>query len=362
MVRSAKAFLTEKREYWIPPNIPKSMMVFPPERFAKSGDIHDKTGKASSAEQAHRESGHKPATLQKRGITGAGPSNNTIKRSLNNHKILVATSIAPAKIEYQEICISSWIKYGFDVVSLNVQDEINLLKPIFSGVEFVEAKRDSRDSTGKPLVYFDDINDCLKRFDYNVYGIMNSDIFIKSDSIGLETLYKMSEKSLVFSSRIDVEDFKNMEGEIYDRGFDCFFMSKDVLEYYPKSEFCIGMPWWDYWIVLISLFSNIPTTRMDIPFGYHKRHDFVWSRDQFVRLGRQFYGFIKVFIGERISSDNALSFSNLFSTLIYDEVFGLDDVRPNNDPVKSEAIYMFYWYLAKFIQVFIDKNVQKYAE
>ena len=73
------------------------------------------------------------------------------------NRISITTSIAPDNIDRQAKTVKSWIKLGFDVVSINCAEEIETLHRSFPNLCFVQAKRDARNVFGKPVIYLDDV-------------------------------------------------------------------------------------------------------------------------------------------------------------------------------------------------------------
>lgn len=187
---------------------------------------------------------------------------------------LIATSIAPHAIEKQQRAIQSWVAQGFDVLSLNIPEEIEKLKSAFPEVLFKEATRDARSICGKPLVALDDILDTLSKEDHSYFGIVNSDIEFRAfgkDSLSRQIISEIRNQFL-FVKRIDFQDPKSL-GSVYDFGVDAFFFHRAVLEKLPRSPFWIGLPWWDYFLPAYCLLNGIPTAQILSPFAYHPKHD-----------------------------------------------------------------------------------------
>lgn len=191
--------------------------------------------------------------------------------------ITIATSIAPGKnLDVQRRAISSWLTLGFKVVSINASDEIELLQPHFTDIQFVKVNRDARAQFGKPYVYFDDFLAYFLSSDSRICGIVNSDIFLLKESF-YTFLSDAAINSFVYGSRVDVETMDNLYGKVLQDGFDYFFFDKQIAQYYPKTEFCIGLPSWDYWAVLIPLFYRIPVKKVETAHAFHMKHPPNWD-------------------------------------------------------------------------------------
>jgi hypothetical protein len=192
-------------------------------------------------------------------------------------KITIATSLAPCKgIEVQREAIRSWQKIGFSVVSVNCEEEIFLLKPYFPTIEFVRVFNDARNQYGKPYVFFDDVMTSLWKQDSTICGIVNSDIHLVKAEL-YSFLLKEAVGSFVYGSRIDVEKLTSTGGEVVQEGFDYFFFDKSVIAAYPSSALCMGLPCWDYWVILAPLFAGIPVKKVMTPHAYHIKHKVNWN-------------------------------------------------------------------------------------
>lgn len=186
--------------------------------------------------------------------------------------ITIATSIAPlADLPNQQKAIASWLALGFKVISVNAPDEIELVKAYFPNVEFLPASRDGRNKYGKPYVYFDDILQCLKGRDSRICGIVNSDIHLLHAGL-YSFVQQEAQDAFIYGARMDIASLEaHTQGKWYN-GFDYFFFDRKVIDYYPPEEFYIGLPWWDYWAVLMPLMKNVIVKKLTTPVAYHVIH------------------------------------------------------------------------------------------
>ena len=187
-------------------------------------------------------------------------------------EITIATSIAPgANLANQQQAISSWRRQGFRVISVNCAEEIEVLAPHFPHILFVTASRDAREKFGKPYVFFDDLLRALHEQGTPLCGIVNSDIHLLDTRL-YQFVQQEAAGALLFGARLDVDSIEQcQQGEWY-RGFDYFFFDQSIITLYPAEDFCIGLPWWDYWVVLIPLINSIPVKKLVSPAAYHVRH------------------------------------------------------------------------------------------
>lgn len=205
--------------------------------------------------------------------------------------ITVATSLVPGKKDTQKIAVASWMKQGFNVVSINSEEEIKELIPVFPEVSFAAARRNAGNTFGKPYIYFDDVLTYLSNEQgSNVCGIVNSDVILAGqelyDKISCEAI-----DALVFGSRVEIESLKALQGNMYDRGFDFFFFDKKLISLFPKEEFCLGVPWWDYWAVLIPLIHQenaevkYHVKKVTNPVAFHIKHTVNWNEYSWLSMG-----------------------------------------------------------------------------
>ncbi|MEN6411564.1 MAG: hypothetical protein ABFC84_02230 [Veillonellales bacterium] len=200
------------------------------------------------------------------------------------NRIYVATSIAPRNQALQQAALSTWLAAGFQVISLNPQEEIEQLQSAFPDVEFRVAARDARRQFQHPYIYFDDLLACLARTQTKISGIINSDIYLLEPKL-LDFIAVQSDKTVLFTSRIDVPTPESREGKWYPLGFDCFFFSQDLLQSFPQEAFCLGLPWWDYWAALMPLKRRWPVKRLITPAAVHVSHQTAWTKESWLTLG-----------------------------------------------------------------------------
>ena len=200
------------------------------------------------------------------------------KKTQKLKSILVATSIAPNRIEIQRSAINTWVKAGFIVVSLNTKEEVDILKPYFPDIQFHVVTRSAKVKYGKPYIYIYDILSYLKSTDYKVVGIINSDIYFKDVREGLvNIIYEQALDSLVYGHRMDVSNINDSNGTLC-YGVDYFFFDKNLIPIYQDDGLCLGQPAWDWWMVVVPVSENKTTKRILNQIGYHVIHPQQWNR------------------------------------------------------------------------------------
>lgn len=200
-----------------------------------------------------------------------------------DYPVTLATTIGPRELENQAAAIASWQRQGFRIAALNPAEEIAALRPHFPGVDFVAVERHGGARWGKPYIYLDDVLAFLRRQPDRVCGIINSDTYLGREGFK-DAVYREALDSFVFGARFDVKSMENTrQGKVY-TGFDYFIFDKRRLPPYPPEEFCLGLPWWDYWIVLAPLAVGVPAKRVVTPCVFHPVHPVQWSGEAFNEL------------------------------------------------------------------------------
>jgi len=205
----------------------------------------------------------------------------------------LATSIAPKEVLKQQAAIATWIDLGFRVLSVNNPGEIEILRPHFPQVQFAAATRNAQNHVGKPLIYFDDMLQSLLATGAEVFGIVNSDIHLRSDGHFIEFITRETRNSVVYGSRVNVLSTQNIMGDSYDCGFDFFFFDRAACALYPTTPFAIGATWWDYWAVIVPLLRGYTVKKLTSPLAFHIVHALNWSREEWRRFGMLFSSLVK---------------------------------------------------------------------
>jgi hypothetical protein len=197
--------------------------------------------------------------------------------------LTVATSIAPRSIEKQAAATTSWRALGMDVVSLNSKEEIQILRPQFPDVRFVEVRENALKLLGRPYVFINDfLSHCVEN-KIERFGIVNSDIILRATEKELEEIYSAAPDSMLYGCRLDVNE-QGAEAK-YELGFDYFFFSHEVAARIDRSIFALGAPWWDYFFPLAAVMNGVKVKRIKDPIGIHVMHPYRYTRDEYVMLG-----------------------------------------------------------------------------
>jgi hypothetical protein len=223
----------------------------------------------------------------------------------------IFTSIAPQKISIQQRAVESWLAMGFQPVSLNSAEEIDVLRDSFAAVEFINTHRNAEALAGKPLILVDDLFAAIAASGPGVSGLVNSDIIFRSTSPLPDIFREQAAGGLVYGTRIDIDEPEDTFGDEYSVGFDYFFMDAEIARCYPPTRLSMGAPMWDYWAVLVPMLKGINCRRMNAICAFHLRHEQQWDNELNIRMlkevldhsGIQFEGIS----GVDFSTENALS-------------------------------------------------------
>ena len=139
---------------------------------------------------------------------------------------LVTSLIPGQRMDIQFEAIQSWLNYGFEIVSLNTQSEIDKLAGKFPSVRFLPQPRDGRIIARKPVIYVNDILDYFIETKHKRCGIINSDIFLAPDYQFKERIETAVTGTLLISPRTDVSNFTAVNGTLDPYGFDAFFLKE----------------------------------------------------------------------------------------------------------------------------------------
>ncbi len=199
-------------------------------------------------------------------------------------QITIATSLAPSNFENQKAALDSWKQLGFDVVSINSEAEIQVLTPHFEDINFITATRHAGKESGKPYIYFDDFLAYFEKSSDKICGILNSDIHLTNNH--LKTLVSVeAPDSFLFGCRLDVDSLTTQQGNIFVDGFDYFFFDRKFINVYLRNDFCLGLPWWDYWAVIVPMLNKVPVKKLISPVAHHISHPINWDDKNWRRLG-----------------------------------------------------------------------------
>ena len=290
-----------------------------------------------------------------------------MNNGLKTSGITIATSINPdSRIDIQKEAIESWIKAGFRVVSLNETTEIKNLSNTFRNIDFVPQIRTAKALFGKPYIYISDILACLRTQNSQISGIINSDIYLKNTENFSSFLIQEAENSLIFGPRLEVKTFKSRDGKMDPFGFDYFIFDKKLMSDWKESRFCIGLPSWDHWFPLVSMFNGRRIKKIITPFALHITHTVSINRSVIpfnIELINQIINYIKP--GDKtvknIEGIKIIKLFNKFDLIQeYENILiEIENSKLLNDEKKLEALEkmaIFCDKLSSYVVQFLNQN------
>jgi hypothetical protein len=199
-------------------------------------------------------------------------------------KIVIATSLSPDNIETQKKAMRTWQQAGFEVVSINPIEQIPLLRSHFKNIEFAATFHDEQSKYEKPYAYFDDLLTYFQRREIPLCGIISPDICLTEDGF-YDFVLKEARNTMIYGSIMEAKNEYSRTGKCYDKGFDYFFFDRKLLIHYPKQEFCICLPWWDYWAVLVPLMHKFPVKKLTTPIAIRQKRPNTWDQAKWLSMG-----------------------------------------------------------------------------
>ncbi len=206
--------------------------------------------------------------------------------------VILATSLIPGRDQaLQAATVASWRAAGFEVISVNAGAEADAVRNAYPGVTVTPVEATAEKFARKPVPYIHDLLRTLKQacfarnvpLDQCTVGIINADIFLRPLPQLASIFAQQAKGALILGPRVDVPDMSSFKsfapsaGDTYSVGYDYFVMSADQLNDFDPSPFCLGMPFWDYWMPLVSLLQGRPLKTIMSPVALHVTQETLWD-------------------------------------------------------------------------------------
>ena len=186
--------------------------------------------------------------------------------------------------KYQRLCIDSWVKAGFHVISINPPCEVNELVKLNYPVEVCATKGDVRPRVSNVL-------ELAAKAKADLCSIINADCMLISTDQSMKNLSYVTGNTLRFIERIDVDRDSGAAVPGNCAGFDAFFFSPEVADKCVKDlYFRLGDPWWDYWFPCECASLGVKLERLSNPTVLHLNHPTAWRHDDWLSNGTYFRG------------------------------------------------------------------------
>jgi len=201
------------------------------------------------------------------------------------------TSVSPRQLPAQADAIRTWTETGLPIGSINHSSEIDILQqapelaelPIrFIPTDYVATKYFDR-----PLVYLDNYLQFASQEGIEQFVLINSDNGIL-DKDYLNVTLSRADYSVAVSNRSD-ENLETGSKTTYEFGYDLFVIRKKVYSCLSQSVFCLGVPYIDYFIPIISYLSGFDVAKTQNPLTFHIDHEKNWSFELYAKADYFFH-------------------------------------------------------------------------
>lgn len=175
-------------------------------------------------------------------------------------------------------CVASWPAAGWRVLTINPAEEVDALTGLPPGVEAVPAQPGVAEAFGRPGTW---VSDALKQAVATgapVVGIVNADIRLDLDARRRVALAQRARTRIIACNRMDVGHAGQEVGPYYRYGYDLVLMPADLAQRIDMRGFALGVPWWDYWILLDALLRGMPVEVVQCTGVRHLAHKAAWQR------------------------------------------------------------------------------------
>lgn len=170
--------------------------------------------------------------------------------------------------------VASW---GGRVLSFNDAAEAAALEP--GRAEVAVVARSGRAALGKPVPFLADVLDRQLAEPGEVFGLINADVAFEADATTRAVLLRRAERGLVCLRRTDVTDpaMPLARGSQLPQGFDAFLYPRAMIPALRAEGFCLGMPFWDFWMPAAAVIGGWPLTFVTAPVLRHLAHPTRWD-------------------------------------------------------------------------------------
>lgn len=187
---------------------------------------------------------------------------------------------------YQEECIASWRRCGFQVYSIHFSDELADLVP-WQGVTYLGVERTEDDSPADRKPSLRAILSKIDAIGADLSGIVNSDIFLLNTTNWVEQVERESTDSIVVFTRYETNEIARTIIGAAPWGFDLFLFDRRFIKNLRYCGMRIGEAWWDFWLPLWFYFSGANIKHVEECIALHLYHPLV-SNKNVLGYGKRF--------------------------------------------------------------------------
>ncbi|MBR0671915.1 hypothetical protein [Neoroseomonas soli] len=204
-------------------------------------------------------------------------------------EVALATSIPPrmrrpgpggedAGPAWRTACLASWAAPGWRVVTVNPAEEFAALGALPPEIGTANAAPGVADVYGRAGTW---VGDALARAVSTgapVVGLVNADIRLDLRPARRAALAERASRAMLVCNRMDVGHAAQAAGPFYRYGYDLVLMPREMAGRLALDGFALGVPWWDYWVVLDALLQDLPVQVVQCDGIRHLAHPQAWNQ------------------------------------------------------------------------------------
>ena len=175
-------------------------------------------------------------------------------------------------------CAASWPAPGWRVLTVNPAEEMARLGGLPPGIAKVTAQPGVAEAFGRPGTWVWDALAQAIGTGAPVVGIINADIHLDLDADRRGALMERARSRVIACNRMDIGHPGQRDGPFYRYGYDLLLMPRDLALMIDLRGFALGVPWWDYWILLDALLQGMPVEVVQCAGVRHLAHKAAWNR------------------------------------------------------------------------------------
>ena len=224
----------------------------------------------------------------------------------------IFTTLNPnSNFDSQSEAMNSWSS-KYEVYSINTKEEIEKISSIYKNVKFIETDV-TYQYNKKKLIKLNSILSAIESVCENCnVAIINSDIIL-NDKIKESIFNKKYNDGLTIATRYELDG-----DDIYPftNGYDLFIFNTKYLDLFKNENYVIGMPWWDFWIPLISIKAGLEVYHIKSKVIFHRTHETNYDDDVWITFGEYLYKDIMVKLMKNPMDLSVLDFCTGVKTFI----------------------------------------------
>jgi hypothetical protein len=196
---------------------------------------------------------------------------------------------------YQQSCIDSWRRAGFEPISVNSINEA-----CSHSIRTIRVNRDASAIAGRALVFLADLlNVASIEVQDRPFALMNADLFMPPTSALAAKVAQLRAGEFIFSRRIDIDQPSKTDGVPYPFGYDFFAGHANDISGLSDAGLVFGMPWWDHYLPLLMFMQGRRIYQIE-PAVLHLNHTERWSWAVWETLGQRFVAEVQACVEDKI--------------------------------------------------------------